>query len=58
MVVKERDGKFRTELSERQQASEKRLMQALEQEKMCLRSIARQQAAEAVRLECKKERMR
>jgi len=58
VVVKERDREFRIEWLEMQQASEQRIMQAWEQEKTCLRSIVRQQVDEAVRLECKKERMR
>jgi len=58
VVVKERDRKFRIEWLERQRARERCRMQALEREKTHLRSIARQQADEAVRLECKKERMR
>jgi len=58
VVVKERDRKFRIEWLERQRASERRRMQALEREKTRLRSVARQQGDEAVRLEREKERMR
>jgi len=58
LMLQERDRKFRNEWLERQRASERRRMLALERERSHLRIVAREQANEADRLEHDKERMR
>lgn len=58
MTVQEREAKYRNDWLDRQRTSERRRMMVLEREKVRLRTIARQQADEAVKLDREKERLR
>ena len=57
-MMQEREAKFRRDWMDRQRASEKRRMMALEREKTRLRTVNREQLDQEERLVRDKERMR